>query len=110
MKSISATPMRLAENRSVRLVGRVALGVCFFGFVPLMLANAGVTNYQIVFSAIGVFLFGLAAATNLIGKADSLDLRGTQATKPLKATGLILVVLISAAFIALWFLQIQEAK
>ena len=110
MKSISATPMRLAENRSVRLVGKVTFAVCFLGLVPLMLANAGVTNYQAVFSAISVFLFGLAAATNLISKADSLDLRGTQATKPLKATGLILVVLISVAFVALWFLQIQEAK
>lgn len=75
-----------------------------------MLANAGVTNYKVVFSAIGVFLFGLAAATNLIGRADSLDLRGMEATKPLKATGLVLVVVISAAFIALWLLQIQEAK
>ena len=110
MKNTSVAPVRLAENRSVRLVGRAALVICCLGFGSLMLANAGVTNLIVVFSAIGVFLFGLVAATNLISRADSLDLRGIQATAPLKTTGLVLVAVISVAFIALWLFQIQEAK
>ena len=72
-----------------------------------MLANAGVTNFKVVFSAIGVLLFGLVAATNLISRADSLDLRGIRATSALKTTGLVLVAVISVAFLVLWLLQIQ---
>lgn len=107
MKSTSVAPVRLAENRSVRLAGRAALVICCLGFGPLMLANAGVTNFKVVFSAIGVLLFGLVAATNLISRADSLDLRGIRATSALKTTGLVLVAVISVAFLVLWLLQIQ---
>ena len=110
MKNTSVAPVGLAENRSVRLVGRAALVISCLGVGPLMLANAGVTNYKVFFSTIGVFLFGLVVATNLISRADSLDLRGMKATAPLKATGLVLVAVISVAFIALWWLLIREAK
>ena len=107
MRNSLLTPAKLEENRPIRLLGRVAIAVCFVNFVPLVLANAGVTKYKVLISVVCVSLLGLVAGIALIDKAGSLDRRGMDATASVKNAGLALIVGLLGAFAAIWMFQIH---
>lgn len=97
----------LEKYKLVRWSGFFCLwfGVAIVGFFSL--ANAGITNYVVFSSAMGVGFIGLCVSSVLREKANALEMRSASISSGTMRFALAAPILLVVAFLSLLALQLS---
>ena len=98
-------PVEQPQNKPVRRSGQISIVLSIFLIGFFSLVNAGVTNWVVFLTAIGIGLSGVYASTLLKDRADSLDLKSAVPSPAIVRSAICLPFLLLVAFAGLFALQ-----